>query len=93
MIEYEFSGRLYLIDTDDTFFDTDKKAYSCLLNIRNGICSILTDEKFFVEFEYTDISFNYGIGDDIFISVESSPFFYNFTKKKPEILMTEDFNS
>lgn len=89
MIEYEFKGSLYLIDTDDSSFDTDETVYSCQLNIHNGICSILTDDNFFIEFEYTDISFHYGADDDIFISVERNSFFYNFTKQKPEILMTE----
>lgn len=81
---------MYLIDTDDSAFDTDKKVYQCHLNIHDGICSILTDDNLFMEFDYTDISFHYGTDDnDLFISVERSPFFYNFTKQKQEVLITE----
>lgn len=86
---FEFHDEIYLNDTDDTFFDTDSRSYRCQLHIHDGICSILTDDNQFMEFEYTDISVYYGKDDnDLFISVERNPFFYNFMKKKQEVLMT-----
>ncbi len=88
--DFEFHGDIYLNDTNDSSFDTDNRTCKCQLHIHDGICSILTDENFFIEFEYTDISFYYGADDnDLFISVERNPFFYNFTKQKQEVLITE----
>lgn len=89
MLKYgcRFEGIMYLTDTDDSFFDTDKNIVKCHLNIHNGICSILTDDNLFIEFDCTDVSFYYGDTDsDMLVSVESSLFFYNFTKKKQKIL-------